>query len=252
MADHDQRRHRRESITLIVEYEGASEMVMDVTENLSERGTFVRTTRAFEVGTEIKLVLSFPGLVEPVRLPGVVRWTRGGSDEERGVGIQFVADDEMLASVSAILDRIGAGDPELINQVVRVLVVEDNPHVARLIREGLTGSSQREFGSDIQFHFLNASNGRDALETLREGSVDVLVIDIYLPIMDGATVIAAVREDAALEALPIIAVSAGGKAARQAALEAGADFFLEKPMRLREIIESMRKLMPPPRASTAT
>jgi DNA-binding response OmpR family regulator len=46
-----------------------------------------------------------------------------------------------------------------------------------------------------------------------------------------------------LEKIPVIAVSAGGKAAREMAQQAGADFFVEKPMRLREILETVRKLL---------
>jgi uncharacterized protein (TIGR02266 family) len=243
MTDQESRRHKRESITLVVEYEGAADLVADFTENLSEGGTFVRTSRELPIGTEVKLVLSFPGLVEAIRIPGVVRWTRGGGEDERGVGIEFDKRAGLLGRINALIDRIGAGDPDLVSRVVRVLIVEDNPHVARLIREGLAGGTKREF-ADTHFHFETAGNGRDALDLLRDAPFDLMVIDIYLPVMDGPSVIAAVRADARLEKLPIIAVSAGGKAAREAALGAGADFFLDKPMRLREIIESLRKLMP--------
>ena len=61
--------------------------------------------------------------------------------------------------------------------------------------------------------------------------------------MDGPTLIQKVREDAALARLPIIAVSAGGPAAHDLAMAAGADFFVGKPMRLREIMETVRKLV---------
>ena len=46
-----------------------------------------------------------------------------------------------------------------------------------------------------------------------------------------------------IQKLPIIAVSAGGDRARQFAMTAGADFFLDKPMRLRQIIETMQQLL---------
>jgi CheY-like chemotaxis protein len=52
-----------------------------------------------------------------------------------------------------------------------------------------------------------------------------------------------VRTTLGLKTLPIIAVSAGGPGAREAALGAGADIFLDKPMRLRQIVETMRQLM---------
>src|SRR6476619_3387082 len=88
----DQRRSDREAVTLFVEYEGADDLVGDYTENLSSGGTFVATTRELPIGTQITLVLGFPGLVEPVSVEGTVRWTRGpgdGDGDEAGAGIEF-------------------------------------------------------------------------------------------------------------------------------------------------------------------
>ncbi len=242
MGGTDNRRHDRLDIALVVDYEGADDLVSDFTINLSSGGTFVQTAREFEVGTRITLSLSFPGLLESIRIPGTVRWTRGGGDDRRGVGIEFDEDADMLERVQSLLDRIEQGDPRLVSKVISVLVVEDNPHVSRLIRDGLSGGTKRAFGDAVQFTFQSAANGRDALDKLQAGDFDVLVIDVYLPVMDGPAVISAVRADERLADMPIIAVSAGGKPAREAALTAGANFFLEKPMRLREVIETMRKL----------
>jgi CheY-like chemotaxis protein len=114
--------------------------------------------------------------------------------------------------------------------------------VANLIREGLAGGGRRELSGKIQFQFTTVGNGREALEALRRERFDVLIVDIYLPILDGAHVIAEARADASLAGIPIVAVSAGGPSAREAALKAGADFFLEKPMRLADIVATMRRL----------
>ncbi len=129
--------------------------------------------------------------------------------------------------------------------MVRVLVVEDNPHVARLIREGLAGGTKRAFGDRYSFEFDTAANGRDALDKLwhQKPRFDALIIDVYLPILDGPAVIRELRGAEALRDTPVIAVSAGGKQARAEALEAGANAFLEKPMRLSEIMSSMQALL---------
>ncbi|RMH40918.1 MAG: TIGR02266 family protein [Deltaproteobacteria bacterium] len=251
MSDADHRRHRREAVTLVVEYDGADDLSADLTANLSEGGTFVRTARRLAVGTEVVLRLSFPGLVAPIRVPGVVRWTRDAGDDERGIGIEFVDGPGLSAELQPLLDRLRARDPNLVVPVVRVLVVEDNSHVARLIREGVAGGSRRAFGDDRAYHFDTAANGRDALDRLARTHYDLLVVDVYLPVMDGASLIAAVRADPKLARMPILAVSAGGDSARREALAAGADVFLDKPMRLRDIVASMRKLMPPPGTGSA-
>jgi uncharacterized protein (TIGR02266 family) len=244
MGEEDRRRETREPVVLVVDYDGADDLIGDYTENLSTGGTFIHTHRAFEMGTEVQLVLSFPGLVQPIPIDGIVRWSRGVlGAEDHGIGIEFVRmDDHARGQLEIVIEAIARRDPDYVGRVVKVLVVEDNPHVARLIREGLSGSSA-QFGDRVVFQFCESSNGRDALEACRAQEFDAAIIDVYLPVLDGAAVIQELRADAALKGLPIIAVSAGGEAARAAALKAGADFFLEKPMRLRQVIESMRKLM---------
>ncbi len=240
----DRRREHREPVVLVVDYDGADDLVGDYTENLSTGGTFIHTERELDAGTEVQLVLSFPGLVHPIPIDGVVRWGRGEHDgDEPGIGIEFVRmDTEARARLEQVIDAIARRDPSYVGRIVKVLVVEDNPHVARLIREGLDGYAAH-FGDQVSFQFCESSNGRDALAMCRSQPFDAAIIDIYLPIMDGAQVIAALRSDAELSTLPIIAVSAGGAAARDAALQAGANLFLDKPMRLRQVIESLQRLI---------
>src|SRR5204862_3669782 len=120
---------------------------------------------------------------------------------------------------------------------------EDNRHVAELIQEGLRSSTRRDFGNGISFVFRGAEDGRTAVEILRRETFDALIIDVYLPIVDGPRVIATARTELNLKNLPIIAVSAGGDSARRAALEAGANLFLDKPMRLRQVIDTMQRLL---------
>src|SRR5688572_32312486 len=123
----DRRREPREPVVLMVDYDGVDDLVGDYTENLSTGGTFIHTARELEIGTEVQLVLSFPGLVNPIPLDGVVRWARGrGPDAaEPGVGIQFVRMDEATRTqLAAVIDAIARRDPTFVGRVVRVLVVE--------------------------------------------------------------------------------------------------------------------------------
>lgn len=246
----DQRKSDREPVTLFVEYEGADDLVGDYTENLSSGGTFVATNREIPIGQQIKLVLSFPGLLAPIAIEGTVRWTRGNKTvgdvipegEEAGAGIQFHPGParDQLASV---IDKIRARDPKTVSRLFHLLVVEDNRHVAQLIHDGLKGSARREFAGGLQFSVRNAEDGRQAIEILRREKFDALIVDMYLPIIDGAKVISTARGELGLGDLPIIAVSAGGDSARKSALDAGANLFLDKPMRLRQVIETIQKLL---------
>lgn len=233
-----------------MEYEGADDLVGDYTENLSTGGTFVATNRELPIGTQIQLVLGFPGLLEPIAIQGTVRWTRGNAPnqgviqpgEEAGAGIEF-APGPARDALAQVVNRIRSRDPKTVSRLFRVLVVEDNKHVAALIHDGLKGSSRREFGGGVTFAVRQAEDGRQAVEMLRREAFDVLIVDVYLPVIDGARVIQTARTELGLADLPIIAVSAGGDSARKSALDAGANIFLDKPMRLRQVIDTIQKLL---------
>jgi uncharacterized protein (TIGR02266 family) len=246
MANGEEKRSAaREPVTLFVDYEGADDLVGDFTDNLSSGGTFVTTTRSLPVGTHVQLVLSFPGLLQPISIEGTVRWTRGDNAlGDMGAGIEFEPGPGRDA-LADIVDRIRTRAPGTVARLLRVLVVEDNRHVAELIQQGLTGAGRRDFAGLVSFAFRNAEDGRQAIEILRSETFDAVIIDVYLPIVDGAQVIMIARNELGLATLPIIAVSAGGEAARDAALQAGANIFLDKPMRLRRVIETMQRLLPP-------
>jgi uncharacterized protein (TIGR02266 family) len=237
----DKRREIREAVTLFVEYEGADDLIGDFTENLSTGGTFVATNRALPIGTHVQLNLGFPGLLESIAVEGTVRW-HGSTDGTAGAGIEFDA-GPARDQLAAIVERIRQKDPRTVSRLFRVLVVEDNKHVAELIQDGLRGSSRRDLGGRVSFVFRSAEDGRQAVEILRRETFDALIIDVYLPVLDGPKVIYQARTELGLTDLPIIAVSAGGDAARRSALDAGANIFLDKPMRLRQVIDTIQRLL---------
>ncbi|HEX5061593.1 MAG TPA: TIGR02266 family protein [Kofleriaceae bacterium] len=247
MSEHDdddgseQRKHARVPLRLIVEYEDADDFVGDYTENLSAGGTFIHTTRLLERDTAVQLVLSFPGLLQPIALEGIVRWSRGG--KQPGVGLEFVPNQD-YAKLETLVRLVEARDPRAVARVVRVLLAEDNPHIAELICNGVGASAKRTFGDALAFYFATAENGAVAVELLKTAPFDVAIIDLYLPVLDGAKVIENARSDLGLTKLPIIAISAAGDMAKRSALDAGANVYLSKPMRLREVLESMRRLVP--------
>jgi uncharacterized protein (TIGR02266 family) len=236
----DQRKHTRLPVRLIVEYEDADDFIGDYTENLSAGGTFIHTSRLLARDTTIQLVLSFPGLLQPITLEGIVRWSRGG--KQPGVGLEFLPTHD-YAKLGELVTLIDARDPSTVARVVKILVAEDNPHISELICTGLGASAKRTFGDALLFYFATAENGASALELLRTAAFDLAIIELYLPILDGTKVIDHARSDLGLIDLPIIAMSAGGDGARTSALAAGANLFLSKPMRLREVLDSMQQLV---------
>jgi len=115
-AGSDRRRHTRVPIELKVEYKRLNTFFADYTKNISKGGTFIRTKRALEVGTEFIFSLTVPNLDSPLRLRGRVMWVvREGEPpnpaapdhDEPGMGIRFLYDsDEERKVVHGAVERL--------------------------------------------------------------------------------------------------------------------------------------------------
>jgi CheY-like chemotaxis protein len=127
-------------------------------------------------------------------------------------------------------------------RTVRVLLVEDNPHVAELVTDGLEGAARRD-GGRLAFVFDVVGDGQMALERLEQVSPDLIILDVYMPVMDGASFLRHLRAQKRTATTPVLALSAGGPSAREAAMAAGADVFLDKPIRLQEVLQTVTKLL---------
>jgi CheY-like chemotaxis protein len=104
----------------------------------------------------------------------------------------------------------------------RVLVADDNPAGRELVRESLA-----EHVSSI----LEASDGREALDKIREMLPDLVLLDIQMPELDGYAVLREIRSDPALQGLRVVALTAFAmQGDRERALEAGFDDYLTKPV----------------------
>jgi CheY-like chemotaxis protein len=101
-----------------------------------------------------------------------------------------------------------------------VLLVEDHQDTREMYAEFL--------GS--RFEVLAAADAETALAQLREHGVDLVITDLSLPGMNGYELVAAIRSDPALRAIPIVCLSGyGGLTHEQRAREAGCDRILQKP-----------------------
>jgi len=129
------------------------------------------------------------------------------------------------------------------SRLVRVLVVEDNRHLAAMIQAGLRSAIHRDLDDAVAVAFRTAEDGHTALELLRREAFDALVVDVYLPGLDGPHVIAQARNELGLTKLSIVAMSAGGDAARNAALSAGANIFIDKPIRVGRFTDELTRLL---------
>jgi CheY-like chemotaxis protein len=89
---------------------------------------------------------------------------------------------------------------------------------------------------------LTAENGKDAIDLLRETrDIDIVLLDIMMPEMDGFNTLKAIRSIDRLKSLPIIVVTAKAmKGDREKCLEAGASDYISKPLNTSDLISMMR------------
>jgi len=115
----------------------------------------------------------------------------------------------------------------------RVLVVDDQPPNIRLLEAILAPR-----GYDVSA----ASSGEEALKAIAESDVDLVLLDIVMPGMDGYEACRRIREQADTAYLPVVMVTASGDEQKVKALEAGADDFLTKPINQSELLARVASL----------
>jgi DNA-binding response OmpR family regulator len=113
-----------------------------------------------------------------------------------------------------------------------VLIVDDEPRIARLVADYLQQAGYR---------VVEADNGRSALEQFRNHRPDLIVLDLGLPELDGLDVIREIRTHSTV---PIIILSARtDETDRVVGLELGADDYVVKPFGGRELVARVRALL---------
>jgi class 3 adenylate cyclase/CheY-like chemotaxis protein len=116
---------------------------------------------------------------------------------------------------------------------VTALAVDDEPANLRLLDAVLTPRGYR---------ILTASSGAEALALLETEEVDIVLLDIVMPEMDGHEVCRRIRSKPATEFLPVVMITASGSEQRLAALESGADDFVTKPFDKSELLARVASL----------
>jgi DNA-binding response OmpR family regulator len=109
----------------------------------------------------------------------------------------------------------------------RILIVEDEKNIAKLIRYNL-----EKDGYDC----YSVKSGEDAIDLLEKQPIDLIILDIMLPGVDGFEVCRKIKWSEKLKAIPIIMVTAKGEEVdRVVGLELGADDYVVKPFSPREL-----------------
>ena len=118
-----------------------------------------------------------------------------------------------------------------------ILMVDDSRTTKAVIAKSL-GLSGLPLGA-----LRDAGNGREGLEILRKDHVDLVFADLNMPVMGGMEMVAQMKADEALRAIPVVVISTEGSEARIQELRAsGVAAFLRKPFRpemLKQVVEEI-------------
>ncbi|MEW5762232.1 MAG: response regulator [Bacillota bacterium] len=116
-----------------------------------------------------------------------------------------------------------------------ILIVEDNPLNAKLVRDILQAHGYKT---------KEAATAADGLEMVRQERPDLILMDIDLPGMDGLEATRALKADPATRDIPVLAVTAYAmRGDAEKALAAGCDDYISKPIQLKEFLSRVKLLL---------
>ena len=116
-----------------------------------------------------------------------------------------------------------------------ILIIEDHDKNRKLVREVLQVTGYRT---------LEAETAEEGIRLAREADPALVLMDLQLPGMDGFAALAALRADAATQAIPVIAVTASAMHhQRPQILAAGFDGYQTKPLSVRTFLQGVREVL---------
>jgi len=120
----------------------------------------------------------------------------------------------------------------------RVLIVDDSSVMRKIV-----GRSLRQAGLEV-LDILEASNGSEALSLARENSLDLILSDINMPLMDGLEFVRQLRSIEAAQHIPVVMITTeAGEGRVVQALSLGASGYIRKPFTPEQIKERVIPLL---------
>jgi CheY-like chemotaxis protein len=117
----------------------------------------------------------------------------------------------------------------------KILLVDDTDTILLFLKTLLAGQN---------FDFLTAKNGAEAVEKARRERPDLVLLDVFMPVMDGIEACRVMKGDPELKSIPVIIVTARSEAENvERCLDAGCDDYVFKPVRKLELLDKINRLL---------
>jgi two-component system chemotaxis response regulator CheY len=131
-------------------------------------------------------------------------------------------------------DSMGSGPRS--SELKKVLIVDDSVSMRQMV-----GFTLREGG----FEVIEAEHGQDALDKLQNTTVDLVITDLNMPVMDGITLIQNLRRQPAMKTKPILMLTTEGLAGKkEQGKAAGATGWIVKPFDPEKLLQTVAKVLP--------
>ncbi|MHB0947106.1 MAG: response regulator [Sedimentisphaerales bacterium] len=117
----------------------------------------------------------------------------------------------------------------------RILVVDDEPDLLKVILLRLK--------KNTMYEVYGCTQGQEVLDIVRQVVPDLIILDVYLPIINGDDFARILKKDAKLKHIPVILISAATSSLDERAKKCGADGYLSKPFEPEELINIIEKTL---------
>jgi two-component system alkaline phosphatase synthesis response regulator PhoP len=121
------------------------------------------------------------------------------------------------------------------SQKAKVLIVDDEPNNVDFLEQAL---------EDSGYQLITATNGQEALNKIQSEQPDIILLDLNMPIMDGFTVLAKVKEDPNLRDIPVIIISSEQESKSVVkGIKQGAEDYLTKPVNAGLLVKKVKEYL---------
>ncbi|GMR03253.1 MAG: hypothetical protein BMS9Abin21_082 [Thermodesulfovibrionia bacterium] len=199
--------------------------------DISKGGLYVHTAQTLERGTMLEVFLPFKS--GTLKVKAEVKHTQEGV----GMGLSFTDMDETeMTKLMELLETTRKKPPRFRAEKPTVLFVDDDEVSRKMVKHKLISEG---------FWIIEASDGIEAINTLHEESVDIILLDLYMERMDGLKVLSIIKGSSKWQDIPVIVYSSKSTDdVVDKAMNAGADDFLLKSLSSpHKIAETIKKLL---------